>query len=78
MAFFIGGALLLDDLTRDSFRLAAKEVGLGERMAMRRFDALREHFRPALHAAAEELAAAGFPKALELEQRILETGGKDQ
>ena len=28
MAFFIGGALLLDDLSRDSFRLAAKEVGL--------------------------------------------------
>lgn len=76
MAFFIGGALLLDDLTRDSFRLAAKEVGFGERIAMRRFDAMCERFRPALHAAAEELVAAGYLKALELEQRILETGGK--
>ena len=71
MAFFIGGALLLDDLSRDSFRLAAKEVGLGERMATRRFDAMCEKFRPALHASAEELAAAGFPKAIEMEQRII-------
>ena len=78
MAFFIGDAILLDDLTRDSFRLAAGELGLGERMAMRRFDAVCERFRPALHAAAEELAAAGFPKALELEQRILEAGGGKQ
>jgi serine/threonine-protein kinase HipA len=75
MAFFIGDALLLDDLTRDSFRLAAKEVGLGERMALRRFDAMCEKFRPALHAAALELTATGFPKALELERRILESNG---
>ena len=78
MAFFIGGALLLDDLTPDSFRLAAKEVGLGERMAMRRFDAMCEEFRPALHSSASELAAAGYPRALDLEQRILESGGRNQ
>lgn len=75
LAFFIGDTLLLDDLTADSFRLAAREAGLGERMAMRRFHAMCERFRPALHAAAAELKAEGFPKALALEQRILETGG---
>ncbi len=75
MAFFIGDTLLLDDLTADSFRLAAREVGLGERMAMRRFQDMCGSFRPALHAAAEELAAEGFPNALTLEQRILESGG---
>ena len=78
MAFFIGGALLLDDLTQDSFRLAAKEIGLGERMAMRRFDAMCERFRPAIHASASELAAAGYPKAFDLEQRILESGGRNK
>ena len=78
MAFFIGGALLLDDVTRDSFRQAAREAGLGERMAMRRFDAMCENFKPALRASAAELSTAGFPKALELEQRILETGGIKQ
>ena len=36
MAFFIGDALSLDALTRDSFRLAAREIGLGERMARTR------------------------------------------
>ena len=75
MAFFIGDALSLDDLTRDSFRIAAREIGLGERMAMRRFDAMCEKFVPALRASASALAAEGFPKALELERLILETGG---
>ncbi len=75
MAFCIGGALSLDELTRDSFRQAAREVGLGERMAMRRFDAMAERFRAALHAASEELQADGYPKAAEIEARILETAG---
>ena len=75
MAFSIGGALSLDDLTRDSFREAAREVGLGERMAMRRFDAMAERFRAALHAASEDLQADGYPKAAEIEDRILQTAG---
>ena len=75
MAFFIGDALSLDDLTRDSFRIAAREIGLGERMAMRRFDAMCGKFVPALRASAAALSAEGFPKALELERLILETGG---
>lgn len=75
MAFSIGGALSLDDLTRDSFREAAREVGLGERMAMRRFDAMASRFRAALHGAAEDLQADGYPKAAEIEERILQTAG---
>ena len=42
---------------------------------MRRFDTMCEKFVPALRASAAALAAEGFPKALELERRILETGG---
>lgn len=30
MAFYIGGDLSLDEISRDSFRMAAKEVGIGE------------------------------------------------
>ncbi|MBQ9661727.1 MAG: type II toxin-antitoxin system HipA family toxin [Oscillospiraceae bacterium] len=75
MAFSIGGALSLDELTRDSFRQSAQEVGLGERMAMRRFDAMAERFRAALHAASEDLQASGYPKAAEIEGRILQTAG---
>ena len=75
MAFGIGGTLSLDDLCRDCFRLAAREVGLGERMAMNRFDAMADRFRAALHASTEELLAAGYPKASEIEDRILRTAG---
>lgn len=75
MAFYIGGALLLDDVTEDAFRQAARDVGLGERMAMRRFDEMCRRFKPALHESAEELIAAGYNKAAELEARILQSGG---
>ena len=75
MAFRIGEELSIDDITRDSFRNAAKEVGLRERMAMQRFDDMAERFLPALRGAAEELVREGYPKAAEIEERILRTAG---
>ena len=75
MAFHIGGVLGIDDVTMDSFRIAAKEIGLGERMAMRHVETMCKQFRSALHSCAEELDAAGYPKAAEMEQRILQSGG---
>ena len=75
LAIRIGGACSLDEVTRDSFRKAAADAGLGERMAMRRFDAMRSKFTRALHDSAEELAAAGFINAGEMENRMLQNGG---
>ena len=75
MAFRIGGASLLEKIDREAFRLAAREAGLGERMALRRFDALCEDFEKALRSAAEELTTQGFARATELAERILMTGG---
>ncbi len=75
MAFRIGGASSLEEIDREAFRLAAREAGLGERMALRRFDALCEGFEDALRSSAEELAAQGISKAPELAERILTTGG---
>ena len=75
MAFSIGEAKALDDISRDSFRAAAREAGLGERMAMRRFDAMAARFRKALHESATELVHDGYLKAAELEERILDTAG---
>lgn len=75
MAFRIGGASLLEEIDREAFRLAAREAGLGERMALRRFDTLCEGFEKALRISAEELATQGFAKAPELAERILATGG---
>lgn len=44
-------------------------------MAMRRFDAMTERFRTALHESAVDLIRDGYKKAGELEIRILETAG---
>ena len=75
MAFSIGRAYAIDDITEASFRLAARDAGLGERMAMRRFDELRDRFRTALHLSAEELSDTGYPLAQRIERRILQAGG---
>ena len=75
MAFRIGGTHSIDEITADSFRAAAKEVGLGERMAMRRFELMCKQFRTALRESTEELVSAGYPKAAEIEDRILQSGG---
>ena len=75
MAFRIGEASLLEEIDREAFRLAAREAGLGERMALRHFDSLCGGFEKALRASAEELTAQGFAKAAGLAERILRTGG---
>ncbi len=75
LAIHIGGARTLDEVTPDSFRNAAEDAGIGERMAMRRLDMVRSRFRGALRSSAEELAAAGFTAAEEMERRMLENGG---
>lgn len=75
MAFSIGGDLAVSDIERDSFRRAAGEAGIGESIAMKRFDRLAGKFRKALEQAREDLTQKGFLNAGELEERILETGG---
>ncbi len=75
MAFSIGGAYSIDEISSDHFRKAAKEAGLGERMAMRRYEEMCHRFREALREAAGELVEAGYSKAGEMETRILQTGG---
>lgn len=75
MAFRIGGTHAIDDITADSFRVAAGEAGLGEKMAMHRFELMCKRFRTALEQSSKELVAAGYPKAGEIEERILQTGG---
>lgn len=75
MAFFIGDNNSLDKIDRTSFEAAAKEAGLGRRLAMRRFDDLHERFEDALKAATEVLEAQGFKTIGNLRERILDLGG---
>ena len=75
MSFYVGNALLIDEITESSFREAAAEIHIGERFAVRRYNYICNHFREALREAAAELRGAGFSKAEEIEERILHTGG---
>ena len=75
MAFSIGGVYSIDEIRREHFSRAAKDAGLGERMAMRRFDEMCARFRAALREATEALVGAGFPKAEDMKARILQSGG---
>ena len=70
-----GDTISLDDLTRDSFRQAALEIGLGEKMAMKRFDDMSKRFRSALHESSQPLTGQGYRHAAELEARILQSAG---
>lgn len=71
----LGRECLIDEISEASFRLAARDAGLGERMAVRRFDELRERFQTALHLSAEELSDTGYPLAQKIERGILQEGG---
>ncbi|MBR6897544.1 MAG: HipA domain-containing protein [Lachnospiraceae bacterium] len=75
MAFYIGGVCSLDEIDEAAFERAAKEIGIGARMAMNRFADIRKRLVPALNEAANELAASGFVRAQEIARRILATGG---
>ena len=75
MAFHIGDGISLDEIDRQSFAIAAKEAGLGEKMALGRFDQIAGKFPSALRRAAEELLELGFAKAPAIADRILNTGG---
>ena len=71
MAFAIGGERSLDRITRQHFTRAARDCGLGERMALKRFDDMAAGFEKALSLTAEELRGRGFERALKLKERIL-------
>ena len=75
MAFSIGGVLRLDEIDRNALRRAAKEAGLGERMAMQRLERMREMFPAALSSSAEALTELGFPHVREMAQTVLKRGG---
>ena len=75
MAFRIGGVLRLEEIGRDALRQAARDAGLGARMALQRFERMRDVFPAVLTESAEELASQGFPKVREMARTILQKGG---
>ncbi len=75
MAFSIAGEYNIDKINRMTFVEAAKEVGIGQNIAMKFFDEMVASFKNALLQSTVELCNKGFEKAEELKNRILESGG---
>lgn len=75
MALSIDGIYCINDITRGSFEKEAIHVGLGSKMAMKRFDVMVKNFPDALREAANELSQQGFDKIEEICERILMKGG---
>ncbi len=71
LAISIGGQHILDLLTRDDFENAAREIGLGLKIALARFDEMHDAFPSALSESASYLADLGFGKAIEIKNKIL-------
>lgn len=71
MSFAIGGKYKLSEIDRETFRQAANEVGLGEKLAMSRYDKLSSVFVDSLKDAAEELEGQGISGCLEIRDKIL-------
>ena len=71
----IGNAVTVNDVSEDSFRMAARKVGIGEKLAIKHFFAMAQQFEAALASTAEELAGNGFANAVQLCEQILLPGG---
>jgi serine/threonine-protein kinase HipA len=71
MALSIGGVYSIYDITRESFEKEAVNVGLGRKMAMKRFDTMAEKFPEALKKAADALKKQGFDGIEEVYELIL-------
>ena len=78
LAFRIGDAWSLDQLTRDCFEQAAEEAGLGRKFAMKQFDGMCDRFEKALRDTGACLEMQGFSAAGRIVDQILETGGSRQ
>lgn len=70
MSFYIGGELNISNMSRDIFGKAAKEVGLGEKLAMKRYDYIAQNIANCLEAAAKELYDAGFADVMSIKEKI--------
>lgn len=71
MAMAIDGELDIRRITKESFRAEAKHIGLGERIAMRRFEQMQNSFENALAQAKEEIQDEGYPGVEGIYEKIL-------
>lgn len=71
MSISINGITNINEISRSSFAEAAKEAGIGSKIAMARFDDMLAGFSDALTCAKEELLAQGFAQVEEIAEMIM-------
>ena len=75
MALAINGICNINEITRTSFEKTASQVGIGPKMAMKRFDVIVEGFETAINRAKEELKSQGFDQVEQICDMIMAKGG---
>ena len=75
MALSINGSCNINEITRESFEKAAAQVGIGTKIAMKRFDAMVKGFTNAINQAKKELQEQGFDQVEQICEMIMEKGG---
>ena len=75
MALSIDGICNINEITRESFEKTASQIGIGPKMAMKRFDTMVNGFEVAINQAKEELKSQGFDRVEQICEMIMEKGG---
>lgn len=75
MALSIGGIYNIHDISREQFKKEAKNIGLGSKLAIKRFDNMVSNFEGALRESAEQLRKQGFEGVEDIAAQILQKGG---
>ena len=75
MALSIDGICNINEITRSSFEKTALQVGIGPKIAMKRFDTMVKGFAMAINQAKEELKSQGFDQVEQICDMIMEKGG---
>ena len=75
MAISIDGIYDINQITREAFEKEAEYIGLGRKIAMKKFDTMVNKFEKAMRLAQSELNEQGFYQVDNISNKILEKGG---
>lgn len=70
MALSINGINNINEITREAFEKAAAQIGIGTKMAMKRFDTMADGFSDAVNRAKSELKQQGFEQVEQISEQI--------
>ena len=78
MALSINGICNIHEITRESFEKTASQIGIGTKMAMKRFDTMINNFENAILQAKQTLKEQGFEQVEEIYYKIMEERFKNK